>query len=235
MSFIIDYLGIIAVIFTAIFVYKKFKSGWFVKKGTNEEVQDDEQKQSRFQRWWTQSYIREIYVVRASQRKIDCFIPWIGAAISLFFVHWFLMLVVDSLLYPEQPFEKLIRYDGVVKDYVYHKKSANILVVQLPNGEKKYFHSSLWIKDEYPDKRWIDRNISVWVQQEWGILSGSYENAVWKELDGSQFNAKAFEKQFLERTKKGTDALSSLPTSLAWLFSFLALLWFINRNPVDDN
>lgn len=35
-------------------------------------------------KWWHQSYIREIYVVRARQRRLLSLIPWIGLGVSVF-------------------------------------------------------------------------------------------------------------------------------------------------------
>lgn len=230
MSFIIDYLSVIVTVLTALLVYKKFKSGWFVKKETNEEVQDDEQKQSRFKRWWMKSYIREIYVVRASQRKSACFVPWAGVVISALFVYWFVSALYDGLAHPSIPFEKLTKHDGVVKGYVYRQKSAGILIVQLPSGEKKYFHMSLRKKEVM--ETWMDKNATVWVHQDWGVIDGNYEWVNVVDLNGSTvlgsktFDRNAYNKKYVE------DTISSLLRSLAWLFGFLALLWIINRNPV---
>lgn len=224
-----DYLGIIAAILTAIFVYKKFKSGWFSKQ--QQSKGEETKSPSRFQRWWTQSYIREIYVVRASQRKSACFIPWAGVAISAFFVYWFSIGMYLGLVHPDQPFEKLTRYNGVVKGYVYHRKSNDILIVQLPNSEKKYFHMLLRKKEVM--ETWMDKNVTVWAQQDWGVLEGNYEEVQAIDLNGvTVLGSKTYDSN-VRNQKHVHDSISGLLHSLAWIFGFLVLLWIINRNPVS--
>jgi hypothetical protein len=237
MSFIIDYLGIIAVVLTAIFVYKKFKSGWFVKKETDSVEIQEPKPQSRFQRWWIQSYIREIYVVRASQRKSACFIPWMGVAISTFFVFSFFVFSYIELMNPIQSIEKLTKYNGVVKGYVYRQKSDDILIVQLPSAEKKYFHTVLRQKEEVVDA-WMNKNVTVWAQQNWGLTDlGYYEQINWLEMEGKPVDEAygTYEQKFSSKKNMlNKFVFPNLLHSLTWLLGFLALLWFINRNPVNQ-
>lgn len=111
------YIGIIAIVLTAIVSYNHYKAGKFSKDYI--ELEDDTKKQSRFKKWWNQSYIREIYRVRASQRKLICFIPWLGVWISLFFVWWFLSALITETLHPLQTMEKLKKYEGVIINYFF--------------------------------------------------------------------------------------------------------------------
>ena len=78
---ILEYIGIIALGLTALASYNQYKAGKFDKDYSEEE---SDKKQSKLKSWWKQSYIREIYIVRASQRKLISFIPWLGVWGSFF-------------------------------------------------------------------------------------------------------------------------------------------------------
>ena len=120
------------------------------------------------------SYIREIYVFRASQIK---FASWVGVAISAFFVLWFCIEVMET---------------------------------------------------------WMDQNVTVWIQWEYGILEGKYERVQVIDLNGvTLLGDKAYDRIAYNR-KYLDDAISGLLHSLVWLLGFLALLWFINRDPIEQ-
>ena len=55
---ILEYIGVLAIVLTAIVSYNQYKAGKFSKDYI--ELEDDTKKQSRFKKWWNQSYIRYI-------------------------------------------------------------------------------------------------------------------------------------------------------------------------------
>ena len=229
MDFIIGNLGIIALILIAYVAYKKYQKGWFSK----DKKQGTEKKElTKLEKWWNQSYIREVYVVRARQRRLQSFIPEIGLNVSIFASFFFAVFAGYNFLYPEPSSEELQRYDGIVKGYYYHKKTDNILVVKLNNGELKRFHAYIYIRDKYPKKNWIEKKASIWAHQEWGLLSGFYDSAVWIQFDGNKLDKVGYEKQYTERYERGLLYFPRLVLSLQWVVGFLGLIWFINRKPV---
>lgn len=228
---ILEYIGIIALVLTALASYNQYKAGKFNKDYV--EVEDSNKKQSRFQKWWQQSYLREVYVVRAGQRKGLCFIPWLGFWVSLFAVVVFVVWFTVSTVNPEPTLEKLTQYNGIMKEFYYHKKSDDVFKFELENGEIKYFYAHMWKKDINPQKDWIDKNTSIWVYEEWELFGKDYETSFWIQIDNQLLDKEAYEKQYNKRVSFANNHFPRLIISLKWLLGFLALLWFINRNPIE--
>lgn len=252
---ILEYIGIIALVLTALASYNQYKAGKFNKDYV--EVEDSNKKQSKFQKWWQQSYLREVYVVRAGQRKGLCFIPWLGVWVSLFAVFVFIIFNYMTIFHPLQPLEKLTKYEGVIENYYTHQKSDDRLQIKLKDGTIKSLHANINWKiekekemgkkfEEWSQEMWDNlinsykgKKIMVLVQRDWGISDlGYYEDVVWMEIEGKPFNE--YHKSYEEKYNSGskfkwyeTIYIIWLITSLKWLLGFLALLWFINRNPIE--
>ena len=229
---ILEYIGVLAIVLTAIVSYNQYKAGKFSKDYV--EVEDDTKKQSRFKKWWNQSYIRDIYIVRASQRKLICFVPWLGVWISLFFVFWFLSALITETLHPLQPMEKLKKYEGVIINYFYHKKSDSVLQIRLKNGTIKNFH--VFIQGMNIKERYVGKEVVVLVQKDWGVFDlGYFEKIVWIESDNNPLNTiyKTYAEKYNNKLNINSNVwLPNLLLSLKWLIGSLALLWFINRKPL---
>ncbi|AXX92602.1 hypothetical protein CPU12_01915 [Malaciobacter molluscorum LMG 25693] len=228
----LEYIGIIAIVLTVIVSYNQYMAGKFSKDYN--EVEDKTKKQSKLKKWWDQSYIREIYRVRASQRKLICFIPWLGVWISLFFVYWFGSSIFYSLLHPPQPLEKLKKYEGVITKAINYKKGDDRVDIKLEDGTIKIFHAH--ITGINLKERYIGKEVVVLAKNEWGILDfGSYELIVWMEMNFEPIDTifKTYDDKYTyEFTIVSESWLPNLILSLKWLIGSLALLWFINRKPV---
>lgn len=238
MAYLLEYIGIVSTGLLFLLVYKKYKNGSLLNKEKSEEIQTNEKKQSWFDKWWMQSELREIYVVRASQRKLACFIPWVGVVISGFFVLFWSIGTYMAVLNPPQPFEKLTKYEGIITGYAFRKKSDNLMVVKLTNGEVINFHSYLLSKEKMDESIKLKQKVTVWAQTDFGLTDfGHYETAQWIEIDHKPTSS--VYKTFQERFKRDSTHLyeSVLPDlfySLFWLFFFLLIIYFINAFPVQD-
>lgn len=229
----LEYIGIIAIILTAIVSYNQYKAGKFSKDYV--EVENKTKKESRFKKWWNQSYIREIYRVRASQRKLICFIPWLGVWISLFFVFVFVIFSYESFFHPLQSFEKLKKYEGVVTNYVSHRKVADTLQIKLKDGTIKSFYSFLMKASKTIKEQYIGKEVIILVQKDWDIVYlGYFEAAVMLvSKDISQEDIyNSYNKRFNSEIHDVYIWLDYLYVSFKWLIGSLALLWFINRKPI---
>lgn len=228
---ILEYIGVFAIVLTAIVSYNQYKAGKFSKDYI--ELEDDTKKQSRFKKWWNQSYIREIYRVRASQRKLICFVPWLGVWISLFFVLVFIIFSYGSILHPLQPLEKLKKYEGVITDYFYHKKTDDILQIKLKDGTIKNFHAVLYGKNV--KERYIGKEVIVLAQKDWGIIDlGYFEEMVKMDTIDTPLETiyHSYNKRYKIFQSNKYKWLGYVYLSLKWLIGSLALLWFINRKPI---
>jgi len=229
---ILEYLGLAVVIVAFYSSYQRFKNGEFTKEYLEEKEQ--EEPKTKFQRWWKQSYLREVYVVRAGQRKLISFIPWIGFWISLFIVFAMTVFSYLAVVHPLQPFEKLIRYIGVVVNFIVRKKSADIIQIKVSDGTIKNFHNSInwkYVKEH------MNKNISILAQEDWGISDiGKYEEAVL--IIENNMSKNDIQNAYIKTTKemKEFDQKWSgyLIVSSKWLIFFLVLLWFIKRNPIKQ-
>ena len=249
---ILEYIGIIALVLTALASYNQYKAGKFNKDYV--EVEDSNKKQSRFQKWWQQSYLREVYVVRAGQRKGLCFIPWLGFWVSLFAVFVFIIFNYMTIFHPLQPLEKLTKYEGVIENYYTHQKSDDRLQIKLKDGTIKSLHANINWKiekekemgkkfEEWSQEMWDNlinsykgKKIMVLVQRDWGISDlGYFEKKVWMEIEDKIVDPsyKTYEELYNISKKNQYKWLNHLFLSLKWLLGFLALLWFINRNPIE--
>ncbi|WP_428026846.1 hypothetical protein [Arcobacter sp.] len=189
---------------------------------------------SLFKKWWNKSYIREIYVVRARQRRLQCFIPWVGIGISLFASFWFSVAVYSEYFHPLQPYEKLKKYEGVIINYYYHKKSDDIIQIKLENGTVKNFHGILPGKNV--KERYVGKKVKVLVQKDWGITDlGYFERSVCLESEVEP-SVECTKKTFMEKLNNENNLTSkyfaNFILSLKWLIGFLLLIWFINIKPV---
>lgn len=229
---ILEYLGIVVVIVTFYTSYQRFKNGEFTKE--YQEEKEQEEPKTKFQRWWEQSYLREVYVVRAGQRKLISFIPWIGFWISIIMIFSMTVFSYLAVVHPLQPFEKLIRYDGVIVNYIIHKKSANIVQIKLSDGTIKNFHNSInwkYVKEH------MDENISILAQKDWGISDiGKYEEAVF--IIENNMSKNDIKNAYIKTTKEMKEFdrkwFGYFIVSFKWLIFFLILLWFINRNAIKQ-
>lgn len=194
-----------------------------------------EKKPTFFDKWWQQSYIREIYVVRVGQRIVISLIPLLGVFVSIFVLFWSIIGVYQTYMYPTQPFEKLIKYEGTIKDYSYHRKSSDTLTLQLNNGNIKIFNALMYMKN-INSKDWIEKKASIWIEEKAkNLLFENYETIVWIEFDGKNIDRNAFEKQYQSRLELENRQFENLIKSLKWLIGFLVLLWLINIKPIENN
>ena len=230
MEFIIENIGLIGLVLIILAIFNKYRN---INSSKNKENIEEKELNS-FQKWWQQSYIKEIYFVRTKQRIVISLIPIIGIFTSIFAINWFSITSYNVYNNPTQPFDKLIKYDGVVKGYSYHKKSSDILSLQLDSGEIENFNSLIYIKDKDP-KNWIEKKVSIWVERKIKSSFQNYETAVWIEFDGKNIDKDVFEQQYQERLKLDNNQFGNLILSLQWFVGFLFLLWFINIKPVNNN
>lgn len=237
----------IFVLLTIWIVYVRYKEGYYTKVN-DEEAVDSGKKLSKFKRWWRQSFIREIYVIRAGQRPFLCILPWLGVLSSLVLIMYFAIGIYLYKTNPFLPFDELKKYEGQVLDYKYHKKVKDELIVKLHNGEIKHFRTRMPIKED-ADK-WLNQKIIIWTQPDWYF--GLNEIVAWEYVYGvenyhySNFGNPKHEKQFYtfdnvkehyeihysgfrEFNKGDQDRIYG---AIKVLVFFLVVLLFINRNPV---
>lgn len=228
----LEYLGLIVVIVAFYSSYQRFKNGEFTKE--YQEQEEQKEPKTKFQKWWKQSYLREVYVVRAGQRKLISFIPWIGFWIAILVFIFSSFWVIQSKLHPEEQFVNLKKYEGVVLKYVVNKKTDDILVLKLKNGTVKQFHGGVVIKP----KNVINKKVIIYTKQEWGVVDlGEFERVSWLEIVGQEHDMTyKYDKTYKDRYDRVTNgnnmATSVILVALKWLIFFLILLWFINRNPI---
>jgi len=230
----LEYIGIVGIILIVLAAYNRYRNGYFSKDNkTKEENQQDEEKSlNRFQKWWKQSYIREIYVVRAGQRKLLCFIPWVGVFLSVITMYWYALWIYESITDPVKPLEQLTKYEGIVIGYEISKKGEDILEVRLNNGTVKRFNRQLSSKmgDE-----WMDRKISIWTSNTRGITTlGSNESFQWMVLDGKDVNETKYKEHKSKIQYKHDNSVQNFFISFFILLSFLAVIWLINLKPIQQ-
>ena len=229
MEFIIENIGLIGLLLIILAIFHKYKSNNSLKNN------NEEKKLNKFKKWWQQSYIREIYIVRVGQRIVISLIPLVGIFVSMFILFWSIIGVYLAYMYPTQPFEKLTKYEGIIKNYSYHRKSSDTLTLQLDNGDIKTFNALIYIKN-IDTKNWIEKKALIWVEKEAKkLLFENYETAVWIEFDGKNIDRNAFEKQYQSRLEVDNRQFENLIKSLNWFVGFSVLLWLINIKPIENN
>lgn len=229
--------------------YTRYKEDSYTQTN-DEEAVDNGKKSSKLQQWWRQSFIREIYVVRARQRPFLCILPWLGVLFSLVLIMYFAMGIYLYKTDPFLPFEELKKYEGQVLDYKYHKKVKDELIVKLDNGEIKHFHTRMPVKED-ADK-WLNQEIIIWTQPDWYFRLD--EIVAWEYVYGVEnyhyinFGNPKREKQFytfdnvkehyeihyayFREFNKGDQ--DRIYIAIKVLLFFLFVLLLINRNPIKS-
>jgi hypothetical protein len=228
MEFIIENIGLIGLVLIILAIFNKYRN---INSSKNKENIEEKELNS-FQKWWQQSYIKEIYFVRTKQRIVISLIPLVGFFVSIFVVFWSIIGLYNTYMYPTQPFEKLIKYEGIIKSYSYHRKSLDVLSIELPNKEIKNF--SLLLENKKIMDSWINKNAILWVQNKGSIIE-TYDVIQVIDLEGiTVFGDKEYDRKLANKRDIDRD-LSNLISSLKLLIGFLFLLWFINIKPVNNN
>lgn len=226
-----EYSTYIFVLLTIWIVYVRYKEGYYSKTSDDEAV-DSGKKLSKFQRWWRQSFIREIYVVRAGKRPFLCALPWVGVAFSLIGILFYIVRIYLVILSPTLPLEQLTKYEGQVVGYKFLRKFTDRLIVQLNNGETKTFLYELRTKEE--TEKMLNQPITIWAQEEKGILDFG-ERIVWKQYGNNQIDLERFNEHYIALKAFENGRTPILIYSLKFLIFFLVVLLFINRNPVKND
>lgn len=203
------------------FINKYMKNHKIIKK-----------KPSKLKLWWKQSYIREIYFVRARDRIFISLIPIVGLITSAFAVFWFLVISYNSYIDPTQPLDKLVKYDGIIKKYTYQKRLIDTMVLQLDNGDIKTFNALIYVKNK-DTKSWIEKKASIWAREKANnLFFRGYETAVWVEFDGEDMDKEAFKQQHRSRLDLENRQFKNIISSVKYFISFAVLIWLINLKPV---
>lgn len=244
-----EFIIYVVVLLTIWMAYTRHKEDSYAQT-SDEEAVDNGKNPSKLQQWWRQSFIREIYVVRARQRPFLCILPWLGVLSSLVLIMYFAIGIYLYITNPFLPFDELKKYEGQVLDYIYHKKVKDELIVKLHNGEIKHFRTRMPIKED-ADK-WLNQKIIIWTQPDWYF--GLNEIVAWEYVYGvenyhySNFWNPKHEKQFytFDNVKENYEIhytgfhefnrgdQDRIYGAIKVLVFFLVILLFINRNPVKN-
>lgn len=221
---ILQYGTLIAIILTMIASYNRYKKGYFTLNKEDEE----EIKNPTFRQW-----LKLVFIIRARKRPLLSLVPQLGVIISLAS-----LLIYPVWLYQEyfnsiQPLEKLTKYQGKIVGYKYNRKSSDRLIVELDNGEKKYFLGGVTGQKEYMDSK-LGKDITVLTQRERGFLEEG-ERIRWIQYNRKEIDLEIWDKHYKKVQKLEKADLWLLTTPLKFLLFFLILLWFVNRNPVKTN
>lgn len=225
-----EFIIYIVVLLTIWMVYTRYKEDSYAQTSDENKV-ENEKKLSKFQQWWRQSFIREIYVVRAGQRPFLCFFPWAGVAFSLLGILFYIVWTYDTILNPVLPLEQLTKYEGKVVGYKFLRKFTDRLIVQLDNGETKTFLYELRTKEE--TEKMLNQPITIWAQEEKGILDFG-ERIIWKQFGSNQIDLERFNEHYIALKAFENGYTPILIYSLKFLVFFFVILFFINRNPVKS-
>lgn len=228
MKEIINFISIygtpIAIILGLIAFYNQYKKD---QKLLNTENNEIEEKNS------LKKYLKDVFILRPIKRPLISAIPQVGIIISLASLLIYPVWLYQEILNPIQSLKNLTKYNGKIIGYKYNRKSNDRLIVQLDNGEIKYFLSGVTGTKDYMDTK-LNSKVFVLVQKERGFLENG-EKIILIQYYSDDIDLIELDKAYENIRKYEKADIWLITTPLKFLLFFIFLLWLVNRNPIKSS